>query len=447
MRKPGLGLPRSERPVQLCSVVGKDGSGVEEGTEFRLPREKVSSIEVAVFQKLISRNPTTVTRVPPVRRVGGVLHQQILIAEVINTAVGSQWVGSRRIFSQHRGIPRLQMMALIDRPTEVLSRTIADVEFFPGHVAHIPDVQRSGISVFGIVAPRFWFQGHSEGVAKSERPNPTAWCPWLRSIKKRVGRQSVPIDGIQPQNLAAVRVDRLGPEGTYIFVRLQNAFIQGDIHVSARLLPAVVGAVVTGAITHGKKQGAIGTEHQRAHSMGFVDNRNSGLWCFPKEHQTTLRVNAVESVGGSNGVPGHSTNGRTVVLVDARVVLPGAGVQQMVAIDGVEQIDPAVLAEARVQSHTEETMVPPSPHLIRDVQDGLRAASAIGLNRPNFARAFPRVRAACRIKSHPHQLVPASGHPLLVEPWRKESRRPFSTIMGLGRTAQETQDKRRGGGQ
>ena len=29
------------------------------------------------------------------------------------------------------------MMALIDRPTEVLSRSIADVEFFPGHVSDI----------------------------------------------------------------------------------------------------------------------------------------------------------------------------------------------------------------------------------------------------------------------------------------------------------------------
>ena len=202
---------------------------------------------------------------------------------------------------------------------------------------------------------------------------------------------------------------------------LQNAFVQSNIHISARLLPSVVRAVVTGTITHRKQQGAIGAEHQRAHRVRFMNDRDPGLGCFAQEDQPTFRINTVETISRSNGVSGHSTNGRTVILVDSGFVLSCTGEQKVVAIDGIQQVDPTVLPEPRVQSHTKQTMVPPSAHLIRDDQDGLGPPRAVRLDRPDFSGAFPRVRPSGRVKGHPHQLVPTGGHPLLVEPLRKQA--------------------------
>ena len=127
-----------------------------------------------------------------------------------------------------------------------------------------------------------------------------------------------------------------------------------------------------------------------------MNDRDPGLGCFPKEDQPTFRINAVESISRSNGVSGHSTNGRAVILVDTRVVLSCTGVQKVVAIDGIQQVDPTVLPEPGVQSHTKQTMVPPSAHLIRDVQDGLRSPACHRSRPPRF---FPSVPKGTRVRS------------------------------------------------
>ena len=76
------------------------------------------------------------------------------------------------------------------------------------------------------------------------------------------------------------------------------------------------------------------------------------------------------------------------------------------------------------------------PHLIRDVKMGsMPRVPSVSANFAQRSQGY----AACRIKSHPHQLVPASG-PLLVEP--EGVPKALQHHLGLGQTAQETQDKR-----
>ncbi len=299
-------------------------------------------------------------------------------------------------------ISRRQLKSFIDRPSKIHARAGDYAQPFPGNIANLSDIQRSGISVGSIVTASPRPQGEPKGLPQSQGPDPRARRAWVGWIVKWIARDAVAGQWVQTKDLAVERIDHLTTERSNVFLRLNDSFGQRLLIIRSRLASVIA---QFRAITARGQECAIRPEDQRADTMRVKQNGNSRAGRFTQKNCPTGRINSVKIIGSVRGVTSDSANGRVVVFVCSGVIIGGAE-----------------LTKIGMEGEPKQAMIAPVADLVADVDERRREPGVI-LKNPNTAIAVPLVHGSRIVESNTDRAFPITANFRLDETGRKRRSR------------------------
>ena len=166
---------------------------------------------------------------------------------------------------------------------------------------------------------------------------------------------------------------------------------------------ALVNGVVAGAIAHAGQQRAVLPKSERAGTVALVEDWRAVIHCVAKQHEPAAGHGAGISADVYL-VARDSTDGGVVIQVKVGVVLLGAIIEQVVAVNNVEKVDVAVGGKIGVERKAEQAEVAIGSHFVADVEQGRGLFDTVHHD-PNLADGFPDVHATVVVPGKACNLV------------------------------------------
>src|SRR5438477_4946138 len=370
-------------------------------------------------------------RVGPGRCGQSGLHEQVSKRKVLlgASAASKQRVGRVLIGRIAVDVIRTRFEPFEDRPAEVQTGAGDDAQLFPGIVTDVSEVKDSRISVGGVVASRAGTQRDPEGLPYTQRPDAGARRTRICRVIKRIARQAIAGQWIDPQDFPRKGIDHLGAKSADI-LRWPDDTLVERLLIIGHGIASVIAYV--SAFTACGKQRPVSSKDERVGSVGVEDNGNSGALALADQNLAAGGVYTMEIVRSPRRVACEPSNCCLVVFVDGRIIIRRSVMCQVVMVNGVEKINITILQKIRVKRDAQQPEIVPATYFVADV-DQRGGQLHVVLKNPNASRALPGIHSARPIESQAGYSVPVAAH-ICVD----KTRRQGGGVNGLD--AEDSQD-------
>ncbi len=306
--------------------------------------------------------------VPPARGGERFLDEEVLEAEE-GDAAGV--VGVRRVAvgREDGGVGGLGGEPFEERPAEVLAGMGDHVHFVEGALHDVAEVEDTGVCAVGLVVRGIRSDAEAEGVAEAERPDARGGGSWILRIEPGVAGESVAGAGVEAEDFPGERVDHLGAEDPDVFLRAEDAVGEGGVAAVGHG-PARVEPIPAGAVADGNQERTVFAEGEAVHVVAEVSGDRPVGKGLSDEYVAAVGQDGSELRGVVEGVASDTADGVVVELVGVRVVKRRAEVLEVVVVDGVSEVDKAVVLNVRVDRQPDEPHVEPGADFVADVDEG-----------------------------------------------------------------------------
>ena len=181
-------------------------------------------------------------------------------------------------------------------PAQILTGTVHHVNFLPGEVTYIPDVERAGVARRWVGVAGVGLQTHPEWLAQTQGPHLRAGVIRGGGIVVWVAGNTCARQRVDTQDFAVQTVNHLRPIGSNVFLGPDNAIGQ-RLRVISGGVAARIGVGPRSSVARANQQGAIGAKHQGPRYVAGPGGCHPGCFGGPYQNLTAGGVHGVAAPG------------------------------------------------------------------------------------------------------------------------------------------------------